>query len=78
MQGIVENKIIVGHDLTHDMKMLGIKHSAFIDTVWLLPHHFGLPNKNKLKDLALEVLNKHIQWGTHDPFEDSLTALQVA
>lgn len=60
------------------MKMIGLKHQAFIDLVWLLPHHFGLPYKNKLKDLAFEYLGKHIQWGFHDPFEDSLSALQIA
>lgn len=43
-----------------------------------MPHHFGLPFKNKLKDLVYEYLHKHIQWGNHSPFEDSISALQIA
>lgn len=49
---IIHHKILVGHDLANDLKMINITHQAFIDTVALLPHHFGLPFKNKLKDLA--------------------------
>ena len=65
---LVKDKVIVGHDLVNDLKMLLIKHQAFIDSVWLMPHHFGLPLKNKLKDLAFEYLKKYIQWGSHDPY----------
>lgn len=67
--------ILVGHDLANDLKLLKIVHNTFIDTVALLPHHFGLPFKNKLKDLAFKYLRKHIQWGSHDPYEDALAAL---
>jgi hypothetical protein len=73
--GIAKDKIIVGHDLVNDLRLLNIKHQAFIDTVALLPHHFGLPLKNKLKDLTFEYLHKPIHWGTHDPIVDCLCAL---
>lgn len=74
---VAYNKVLVGHDLANDLKMLNIAHQAFIDTVALLPHHFGLPLKNKLKDLAFEYLKKHIQWGNHDPIEDAMSALEI-
>lgn len=67
IQDIIKNKIVVGHDLANDINILDIEHQAFIDTVWLAPHHMGLPFKNKLKDLAFQYLRRHIQWGTHDP-----------
>ena len=65
---LIKNKVVVGHDLCNDIQMLLIKHQAFVDSVWLMPHHFRLPFKNKLKDLAFEYLRKFIQWGAHDPF----------
>lgn len=65
---LIKNKILVGHDLTNDLALLKISHNAFIDTVSLIPHHFGLPFKQKLKDLAYEYLRKYIQWGNHDPY----------
>jgi hypothetical protein len=33
--------------------------------------------KNKLKDLAMDLLRKPIQWGSHDPAEDAITALEI-
>ncbi len=42
----------MGHDLANKIKLLGITHQIFIDTVDLIPHPFGLPNKNRLKDLG--------------------------
>jgi hypothetical protein len=57
--------------------VLDIEHMAFIDTVHIYPHHFGLPLKNKLKDLAMDLLRKPIQWGSHDPAEDAITALEI-
>lgn len=75
---VIKEKIVIGHDLANDLKLLNISHSAFIDTVALIPHPFGLPFKIKLKELAFTYLKKHIQWSNHDPFEDSLSALQVA
>ncbi len=67
----------MGHDLANDLSVLNINHHAFIDTVHLYPHNYGLPFKYKLKDLSMEILRKPIQWGHHDPFEDAFTALQI-
>lgn len=67
----------MGHDLANDLKALDIEHHTFIDTVHICPHNFGLPHKNKLKNLAMELLRKPIQWGNHDPIEDSVTALEI-
>lgn len=53
IQEVIEGKILVGHDLANDLRVLKIRHQAFIDTVALVPHPFGLPNKNKLQYLAL-------------------------
>lgn len=75
---LIKNKIVVGHDLANDFKVLRIEHHAFIDTVHICPHHFGLPHKNKLKNLAMDLLRKPIQWANHDPIEDAVTALQIA
>ena len=61
IQKLVEGKIIVGHDLTNDLSLLKISHQAFIDTVALIPHPYGLPFKSKLKFLAMEYLDFSIQ-----------------
>jgi DNA polymerase III epsilon subunit-like protein len=70
--------VIVGHDLANDLKVLPIVHKHFIDTVALFPHNFGLPFKNKLKNLALEHLNRPIQWHSHNSKEDAKAALDLA
>jgi hypothetical protein len=53
-------------------------HSAFIDILYLYPHPYGLPRKTKLKHLAIEHLNRPIQWGSHNPCEDAQAALDIA
>lgn len=75
---IIKDKIVVGHDLANDLQVLGIEHQAFIDTVHICPHNFGLPFKNKLKNLAMEILRKPIQWIHHDPTEDAIVTLEIA
>ncbi len=75
---ILEDKVIVGHDLANDLAVLPIKNRLFIDTVLLYPHNLGMPYKQSLKSLALEYLNRPIQWGSHDPFEDAKASLDLA
>lgn len=67
MQMICKDKVIVGHDLANDLKVLPIKHTAFIDTLALYPHNYGFPFKTKLKNLAFQLLNRPIQWNSHNP-----------
>ena len=68
---------MVGHDLANDLKYLKIKHEAFIDTLALYPHNLGLPFKSKLRDLSILHLQKYIQFGSHDPFEDAKACLEL-
>ena len=75
---LVQGKVIVGHDLANNLKFLPINHRLFIDTVALFPNNFGLPFKNKLKNLALEHLNRPIQVHCHSSKEDAKAALDLA
>lgn len=42
-----------------------------------MPHHFGFPYKNRLKDLAYEYLKKYLQWGPPDTLADTAVVLQI-
>ena len=75
---ILQNKVIVGHDIAKDLAVLPIKNRLFIDTIILYPHNLGLPYKQSLKSIALEYLNRPIQWATHDPFQDARASLDLA
>ncbi len=75
---ILQDRVIVGHDLANDLAVLPIKNRLFIDTILLFPHNLGLPDKQSLKNLAIEYLNRPIQWASHDPFEDARASLDLA
>lgn len=74
---IIKGYILVGHDLANDLQVLPITHHAFIDTLALYPHNYGLPFKTKLKNIAMEVLNRPIQWNHHNPIEDAKAAIDI-
>ena len=69
--------IIVGHDLGHDMEVLGINFPAdkIRDTAFYRPYLKNGGRSSKLKDLAKKFLGKIIQDGEHDPAEDAKAAL---
>lgn len=69
--------IIVGHDLGHDMEVLGINFPAdkVRDTAFYRPYLKHGGRSSKLRDLAKKFLGKVIQAGEHDPAEDAKAAL---
>ena len=69
--------IIVGHDLVHDMEVLGINFppDKIRDTAFYGPYLKHGGRSSKLKDLAKKFLGKIIQAGEHDPAEDAKAAL---
>lgn len=69
--------ILVGHDLSHNMKALKIFHKRFVDTVQLFPHRRRLPFKKSLKTLMKEKLGVTIQEGCYDPREDVRAAFKL-
>ena len=72
-----EALIIVGHDLGHDMEVLGINFPAdkVRDTAFYRPYLKHGGKSSKLRDIAKKFLGKIIQAGEHDPAEDAKAAL---
>ena len=59
---ISSDTILIGHSLDSDLRALQIDHhSRCIDTAVLYPHPRGYPLRFKLKKLALDYLQLHIQ-----------------
>ena len=80
---ILEGKILIGHDLTHDLSVIGIsppKH-RLRDTAYFKPLRSlaGLvSNWNpSLKNLSLRFLGRQIQRGSHNSMEDAQAALDL-
>ncbi|KAM6973358.1 interferon-stimulated gene 20 kDa protein [Aplochiton taeniatus] len=83
--GILEGKVLVGHALHNDLKVLGFPHPRHMvrDTMGmpLLGRRAGFP-KNRgvsLKVLACKLLNRQIQVGRkgHCSVEDALAAMDL-
>ena len=83
---IIRGNIIVGHGLINDFNALGLPMKSpeyqTIDTattpIFMKPNpRTGQLQPNKLQNLALWFLDKHIQGETHDPTEDAVTAMQL-
>ncbi len=78
---LVQGRIIVGHDLEHDFRVLGFAHPRRMrrDTAHGLPRFFcrrsGRPRK--LRHLARDFLGLTIQSGAHSPQEDAQAALYL-
>ena len=80
---ILNGKIVIGHDLVHDLAAIGIsisKHRTR-DTAHFKPLRTlaGLiSNQNpSLKRLALRLLGRQIQVGCHNSLEDAVAALDL-
>jgi RNA exonuclease 4 len=84
---LLDNRILVGHALKNDLKVLDISHPWWLtrDTAKYEPFmqvRFKNDGKfwpRKLKDLASEKLHQEIQVSgkPHSPFEDALAALDL-
>lgn len=91
VQNILHGKILVGHGLKNDLKVMGIDHPWYDtrDTAKYEPFMkkekrdscipFALPRPRKLKDLALTKLNRIIQkeGEPHCSIEDAIAALDL-
>jgi interferon-stimulated exonuclease-like 2 len=83
IQRILSRKILIGHDLTHDLTAVETAHpkSDIRDTAYFKPLRSlaGLvTNQNpSLKKLALRLLGRKIQTGCHDSLEDARAALDL-
>jgi len=82
----LEGKILVGHALKNDLRVIGIKHPWYMtrDTAKYEPFmkvrfDDGILWPRSLKDLMSEKLNREIQnkQKPHSPYEDAMAALDL-
>lgn len=80
---ILEGKILIGHSLHNDFNVLGFQHPEkdVRDTSCykLIRINAGLPVENppSLRKLAMILLNRTIQRGSHCSVEDARTSLDI-
>lgn len=76
---ILKDKIVVGHQLQSDFKVLMLDHPKLYirDTARYAPLMKSPGNPHSLKHLAKEILDLQIQADEHDPAEDARIALLV-
>lgn len=71
---ILQNRILVGHDLKHDLDALKLSHSSRDIRDTAKYHNFkkyGHGRKPALRTLAQEILGVEIQGGAHSSIEDA-------
>jgi len=76
---IIKDKIVVGHQLMSDFKVLMLDHPKLYirDTARYTPLLKAPGKPHSLKQLASEILEMQIQEEHHDPAEDARIALLV-
>eukprot|EP00922_Rhytidocystis_sp_ex-Travisia-forbesii_P056454 GHVS01083569.1.p1 GENE.GHVS01083569.1~~GHVS01083569.1.p1 ORF type:complete len:257 (+),score=16.06 GHVS01083569.1:151-921(+) len=76
---LVRGRLIVGHDVHCDLKLLGIRYKEkLIRNTAILPRFLdSRGRKRKLKYLALEFLGESIQDGSHSAAEDARAAMKL-
>ncbi|QLQ80286.1 hypothetical protein HG537_0D02870 [Torulaspora globosa] len=78
---LLENRILVGHSIKHDLEALLISHpkSSIRDTSRHLPFRqaYAKGKTPSLKKLAKEILKRDIQVGEHSPIEDARITMLV-
>ncbi|KAF4522322.1 hypothetical protein B566_EDAN011323 [Ephemera danica] len=65
---LIEDRVLVGHDITNDLKVLQLTHRSDLikDTSLYAPFkEYGKGPKPGLKTLAREILKREIQQGEH-------------
>jgi len=77
LQTVDADDVLVGHSLDCDLRALRLAHHCCGDTALLFGNPRGAPYKKKLKQLALEFLDREIQGGSHDSIEDARAALDL-
>jgi len=76
--GLLKDRILVGHDVKHDLQALVLDHSARLirDTAKFSGFKkYGNGPKPALKTLAKELLGVEIQQGQHSSIEDARVAM---
>ena len=81
VQKILKFRMIVGHDLSADLKLLGLSNhpkTLIRDTLKCPQVHMlvGLPQPS-LKVLALKLLQRDIQVGSHSSLEDAKAVMDI-
>ncbi len=76
---IIVDKIIVGHALKHDFKVLLLNHPHHMirDTATYKPLKQHNQRPRSLKSLSKEFLGRDIQQGKHNPGEDARAAMDL-
>ncbi|XP_059473222.1 RNA exonuclease 4 [Neocloeon triangulifer] len=77
--GLIDKRILVGHDIKNDMKVLLLSHphSRIRDTSKYKPFKQLKSGKPSLKFLAEKLLEIKIQTGEHDSIEDAKAAMSL-
>ncbi|GLJ21337.1 hypothetical protein SUGI_0392320 [Cryptomeria japonica] len=72
-------KVLVGHDLDHDLQCLGLEYPTHLirDTAKYIPLLKSNKTSNSLNYLTQSFLGYKIQNGTHDPYEDCVAAMRI-
>ncbi|KAI3656674.1 hypothetical protein MP638_002622 [Amoeboaphelidium occidentale] len=73
---LIKDRIIIGHDIKHDLSALKLKQIQCIDTQKLYHQRTGM-KKAGLKKLAKELLGIKIQDGMHCSVEDAKITMSI-